>query len=286
MQRGRRGGRDRIEDAEQRVAVRVPVPQNQLVVVQIVARVHPHAVGEARAELDFASGVEQRELDPVDHTLVITDDRETSVRRHVSVARPPVALEVRVEHLAEPVQNDGPAHLPEDGPIHAPVIVRGACRPCQCPTRHEDHAAAFALDVPDLLLVGPRHGLQGHASVRRQVVGARAARDPPARRPRLGQGAADQLARGRPAKPPRPAALGGIHRFGDRQPERPEVAAVGERGLPVERRLGQRIAVGQRIGHHVRCGEGDAALDRPRGSRPGEGGVPHDVRLNGAVGAR
>ncbi len=57
---GRRGrGRDRIEDAEQRVAVALLVAGDQLRVVEIVAGVHAHALGQAPAHDDFLILIEQ-----------------------------------------------------------------------------------------------------------------------------------------------------------------------------------------------------------------------------------
>src|SRR2546430_479006 len=57
---------------------------------------------------------------------------------------------------------------------------------------------------------------------------------------------------------------------------------VGKGSLPIEPRVRQRIAVGERIAYDVRRGVGDAALNWSRGSRPGDG-LPHDVRLERAV---
>src|SRR5207249_6451854 len=48
-QRRCRNGRNRVEDAEQRVAIGTVLAQNQPVVVEIVARVHPNARGQAGA---------------------------------------------------------------------------------------------------------------------------------------------------------------------------------------------------------------------------------------------
>src|SRR2546427_4309233 len=89
LQRGRRSGCDRVEDPQQRVAVpvtvsRPPVSQYQPVVVQVVACVHAHTVGEERAHLDLALLVEQRDLDPVDLGAVLADDAKAEIgRAHV-----------------------------------------------------------------------------------------------------------------------------------------------------------------------------------------------------------
>src|SRR3989441_2343390 len=45
----------------------------------------------------------------------------------------------------------------------------------------------------------------------------------------------------------------------------------GKRGLPVEPRLRERIAVGEGVAHDVRRSVRDAALDRSCGSGPGDG---------------
>ena len=86
----------------------------------------------------------------------------------------------------------------------------------------------------------------------------------PPHAPRLGGERRDQLARRRPVQPH--AALGGVHRLGDAEPVRPQVAAEGERGVPVERRRRARAVGRERVGDDVRGGVGDAAPER----RPGE----------------
>src|SRR5207302_1295762 len=157
------GRRDRVEDPQQRVAVSLPVPQDQPVVVKVVARVHAHALGQKRAHLDFALRVQERDLDPVDLGTMLADDPEARVHGLVQVPRPPVAGELGVEHVAEPVQYDGSAHLPQDGPVHPSIVVGGARRARQRPARHQDDPAAMPLDVADLLLVRLPDGVPGPA---------------------------------------------------------------------------------------------------------------------------
>jgi hypothetical protein len=65
-----------------------------------------------------------------------------------------------------------------------------------------------------------------------ELVGADAAGDPAADRLGLGGAAADQLGRARPVQAH--AALRGVHRLGDARAVRPQVAAEGEGGVPVD----------------------------------------------------
>src|SRR5439155_7535483 len=65
LQGRRRRGGDRVEDAQQRVAVHAVLAKYQPVVVEIVPRVHAHALRHTRAHLDLQVRVEQRDLDPV-----------------------------------------------------------------------------------------------------------------------------------------------------------------------------------------------------------------------------
>ena len=50
-------------------------------------------------------------------------ERVAVVTGGVEVARAPVARQRRVEHVAEPVQDHGLAHLGEDAPVHLGVVV-------------------------------------------------------------------------------------------------------------------------------------------------------------------
>ena len=90
-----------------------------------------------------------------------------------------------------------------------------------------------------------------------EVIGADAAGDLHAR-PRLGgvERAADQFLRAVPVEAG--AALRGVHRFGDAEPEVPEVMAERDGLVPVDRGVEPGINVGERIGHHMRGRIGDA----------------------------
>ena len=161
--------------------------------------------------------------------------------RVVGVAREaaradPVAGERRIEHLAQPVQDHGLAHLRQHAAVHLRVVVGRARAGGERAARHQDDAAARGFDRGALLLVGGDHASSVHGRVGRQddrcrrrekttAPGiARASRDR----------APDELERGRPVESH--AALRGVHRFGDAEAVRPQVAAKGERRVPVDRR--------------------------------------------------
>ena len=96
-----------------------------------------------------------------------------------------------------------------------------------------DDPAAVALDELTLLRVGSDNLVErvepGFELIRTCAASQSLGRP---RRARIGQGAADQLAAGRPVKSH--ATLGSVHRLGDRQPELPEVTSIGECCVPVD----------------------------------------------------
>ena len=227
-----------VEDAEQRVAAR----GDQLRVVEVVARVEADALRQAPADLDLARGVEQRDLDAVDLVGVVADDAEHDLGGPVEVRRAPVAGERRVEHVAEPVQDRRALELAQHGAVDLAVVVGRRGDRGQCAAGHDDDLRARALDELALVLVG---GADLVERARLRVVGRRPGREAPAA---LGRRAPDQLARRGPVETH--AALGGVHRLGHAEPVRPQVAAEGERRLPVDAAV--------LAGGHVRGGEGDA----------------------------
>ena len=116
---------------------------------------------QARTQRDLLGLVEQRHLDAVHLRRVGTDHRGAHLRRAgvVRVAREaaradPIAGERRVEHLAQPVQDDRRAHLRQDASVHPRVIVGRAGAGRQRAARHQDDAAAGRLDRRALRLVG------------------------------------------------------------------------------------------------------------------------------------
>ena len=183
-------------------------------------------------------------------------------RLHVILVAP-VAVERRIEHLAEPVDDDRLLHLIEDAGIDLGVVVGRARRLHQRAARHQDDAAAELFHRGALLLIGADHVVDGDVRAGRKMIGAGAGADQRAGEILGGvEAAPDQLQRVRPVHAH--AALRGVHRLGDAEAERPQMPAERDGRVPVDRGVEPRIAVGERIGDHMRRRIGDA-IERRRG---------------------
>ena len=258
------------------------VALDQLGVVEVVAGVEPDTGREPTTQLDLVGGRQQRHLDPVDLGGVIMNELDEGVRGRVHIGGAPVARELRVEHLAEPVQHDRPADLGEHGVVNRPVVLGRLRGGGQVTGRHHDHLGSGALDERDLLEVAGGHLLDGGRSGG-QVVGAGAGGDPGSGGPGLGGAAGDQLLRRRPVQTHVP--LGGVHRLGHTQAVAEQVGAERQGGVPVDggRRTGDVLGV--RIDHDVGRREGDPGLVRLRVVDPGARRLQGDLAER-AVGLR
>ena len=193
---------------------------------------------------------------------VVVDDRDGGVHGAVKIRRAPVALERRVEHVAEPVDDHRLAHLAEDAAVDLGVVVRRAGEPGERARGHQDDAPADRLDGRDLLLIGAGHVVDAPGVGRIEVIGAGAGEhDRAVAALRGGDRALDQLQRHRPVEPH--AALRRIHRLGDAEPEVPEMLAEGDGALPVGRHRKPGIDLGERVDDHVGGGKRNA-VQRPR----------------------
>ena len=258
------------------------VALDQLGVVEVVTGVEPDTGRQPSAQLDLVGGRQQRHLDPVDLGGVIMDELDEGVRGRVHVAAAPVAGQLRVEHLSQPVQHDRPADLGEDGVVDRPVVLGGLRGGGQVTRRHHDHLGSGTLDERDLLEVAGGHLLDG-GRPGGQVVGAGAGGDPRAGGPGLGGAAGDQLLRRRPVQTHVP--LGGVHRLGHTQAVAEQVGAERQGGVPVDggRCSGDVLRV--RIDHDVGRREGDPGLVRLRVVDPRARGLQRDLAQR-AVGLR
>ena len=158
----------------------------------------------------------------------------------------------------------GSLHLREDAAVDLGVVVGRARRLRQRAARHQHDAPAELLDRRALLLVGADDVVDGDVArrARDDRCRRRSAISAPGRSLRGVEAAADQLERGRPVEPH--AALRRVHGLGDAEPERPEMAAERDGALPVDGGVEPGIAVGQRIGDHMRGRIGDAVERRLR----------------------
>ena len=187
-------------------------------------------------------------------------DAEARVHRGHVVGGAPVAGERRIEHLAEPVDDHRLLHLGAGCGRR-----RARNRPGPCATRASARLAIrmmrppMRLDRLDLLLVGADDVVDRHARrwrrddrCRRRRRSAR--RAAPSRPPARG---------GSVRCAPRPveahAALRGVHRLGDAEPEVPEIFAERDGACPSRprRRARDRCRPADRRPHarpHRRCG--------------------------------
>ena len=115
------------------------------------------------------------------------DDVDRDLHRLHVIRVAPVAFERRIEHLAEPVDDDRLLHLVENAVVDPGVVVRRPRGLHQRAARHQDDAAAELLDRGALLLVGADHVVD--RDVRRRLQDDRcrrrsrsARRESPARR--------------------------------------------------------------------------------------------------------
>jgi hypothetical protein len=262
-QRGAGRGRDGVEDAQQRIALAVrllgaeAVAGNEFGVVEIVAGVHANARWQPAAHRNFLVLVEQGDLDAVHLVGVRSDHGQRRVHGLVGVVVAPVALERGVEHVAQPVQHHGLLGLAQDAVVHALVVGRASGHAGQGAAGHHDQPAAEFLDGGHLLFVAGDDLIDRLHVLQDEVVGAAARGHQRARHvPGSVQRSADEFQRGRPVQAH--AALCGVHGLGHAQAERPEPLAVGDGGVPVHRALQPGVDGGERVGHHVGGGVGDA----------------------------
>ncbi len=282
-QRGGGRRRDGVEDAEQSVRIALVVAGDQFGVVEIVAGIHEHAGFQPAAHGDLAVLVEQRDLDAVDLGGVVVDDGDRGVGRAVEVGRAPIAGERRVEHVAEPVDDDGLARARKDAAVDLGVVVGGAGDAGERARSHQHDAPADGLDGLDLFLIGADDVVERLGVVGIELVGAAARKHDAVAAARGFNAAADQFQRGWPVDAH--AALGRVHGLRDAEPQAPEVLTKSNGAVPVDGAIEPRVVVRERIGDHVRGGKGDA-VELARNARRKVARRRETERLERAVGAR
>jgi hypothetical protein len=107
----RRGRRNRVEDAEERVRVALRIAFDQLGEVEVVTGIHARPLGQLPAHGDFLVLVEQGNLYSIDLGLVLFQDRQAHVHSRIVILVTPVTLERGVEHFAQPVDDHRLLHL-------------------------------------------------------------------------------------------------------------------------------------------------------------------------------
>ncbi len=83
---GRCGGRYRIKNPEQSIAVTVLVTLDQFGVIEIVSCVHAHACGKTATKINLALRIQKRNLDAIDLARVRRDQAMHGARCPVQIA--------------------------------------------------------------------------------------------------------------------------------------------------------------------------------------------------------
>ena len=115
------------------------------------------------AENNFLLRIEKRNLDAVDLGDIVVDHREAGFRRIGKIFRPPIALESRIKHLAQPVQDNRMLGLGQNTGINLHIIIRRFRHAHQRPARHQDDAAAELLNGMQLFEIGLHHVIRLNA---------------------------------------------------------------------------------------------------------------------------
>ena len=164
--------------------------------------------------------VQERELDPAHLVGVPREDALQAVAREVAAHR-------RVEHLAQPVQEQRALQLIDDRAVDVDVLPLGGARLGKARHRQQNRYSAQLADELRLL----RHRVDQFrvAADRIELVAARPGEEAVAEFE--GRTELDQPPRAGPADL---EALGRVHCLGDAEAERVDVAAQAGRRLPVD----------------------------------------------------
>src|SRR5690606_29268509 len=143
-------------------------------------------------------------------------------------------------------------HLRQHAVVDRGVVLGPTSAGRQLPARHHHDPAACCFDVLELLLVGGCDLVETRRCGR-QLVGTGTAHYRPAGRPRRRTGPRDQPLSGLVVETH--TALGGVHGLGYAEPVRPQVLAIPDGRVPIDRCL---TAIGTHgVLDDVRGGESD-----------------------------
>ena len=122
---------------------------------------------------------------------------------------------------------------------------------------HQDNPAATGLDRFALFFVCSDHIADRQVRRWSEVIGARPRCDHRARHVFRGiHAAAYQFERCRPVHSH--PALGRVHRFGNAEPQFPQMRSKGDGAVPVDVGIDPGVVVGRRVGNDMGCGIGDS----------------------------
>ncbi|MNG20041.1 hypothetical protein D3C84_1042650 [compost metagenome] len=89
------------------------------------------------------------------------DDFQAAIERTFKLGGAPIASQRRIEHLAQPVQDDWVLGLAKHLVVDATIVGRGLRHAGERATGHQDQAAVQTLDSPHLFAVGTQYVIDG-----------------------------------------------------------------------------------------------------------------------------
>ena len=172
LERQRCRGRDRIEYAEKRMRIALRVASDQIGIVEVIARIHLHAGRQSPPHGDLLAIIQQRNLDAVDLALIVRDHTERGFESRFEFLSTPIALERRIEHVAQPVQDDRLIGFSEHAGIDRFIVGLCLGDASECAARHQDDASAELLDRMELGQISGDDIIEGAGLRRIELFGA------------------------------------------------------------------------------------------------------------------
>jgi len=114
-------------------------------------------MGKAAAHKNFFLIVQQRYFDTVNFCGIGFDDTQRGFKCCLERVSAPIVFQLRIEHIAEPMQDDRLVACVQNLGIDGLILFCGIRDPGQGPAGHHDHPAATFLDGLDLFEIGADH---------------------------------------------------------------------------------------------------------------------------------
>ena len=107
-----------------------PVTGDKGGIVEVIPGIEPHSGGELGAKRLFMGLVKQADLDAIDLGGMATDQLKHHLIGVSDIAGTQIARQRRVEHLTQPMQDDGLGGIGEQGIVDIGIVggARAHCR--------------------------------------------------------------------------------------------------------------------------------------------------------------
>src|SRR5215831_20529571 len=103
---------------------------------------------------------------------MLADQREHSLYGRPKCLAAPIAIERRIEHFAEPMQDHLAAGLANEAPIDCEIVFWTFGEPAECAARHQYNLSAMLLDMAALFFIGADDIVGAARFVGGELVGA------------------------------------------------------------------------------------------------------------------